>query len=180
MNWFKKYSFNISEEKPWFHVSDQKNLKLNPYYNPRQGQMGKGLYVTQYPDIWADGILGNRPFVYKILGAKIAQPSERPNQKELTNWGIKNGYLERGVIKRPDGSVVLGLDNKPLIGLIETDKFEEIKWQDPMTGIDNHGLEHEYLKSKGYNGVEALYSPDGQQAVIFSFDNIKIYPYEEY
>ena len=49
-------------------------------------------------------------------------------------------------------------------------------YKDPMTGSKMSGLEQEYLKSKGYDGVSASYSPDGEQSLIFNYDKVKINP----
>lgn len=191
MNWYKKSQLNnnkytciltcmpskkikLSNNEIWYHVSDNPNLKIDINHSLRQGQMGKGFYVTKEPEIWADGNLGERPYVYEVYGVNIASSDERPSREELTKWGIQNGYLEMGIVKRPDGSTVLDLHGDPLIRPIETDKLKNIMWRDPMTGASLHALEHEYLKSKGFDGVEAVYSPEGHQAVIFSLENIKI------
>lgn len=193
MNWFKQeldlfsgknkhifsqFSLNSFNKNMidgrWYHVSDNPNLEINFNYIPRQGSMGKGFYVTKEPEIWSDGNLGKRPYTYEVYGANIATPIDRPDRKKLVEWGIENGYFEMGVIKKPDGSTVLDLNGEPLIRPIETDKFKKVMWQDPMTGVSTHALEHEYLKSKGFDGIEASYSPEGNQAIIFSPEKIKL------
>jgi len=160
-----------------YHVSDNPNLKIDTNYNPKQGQLGKGFYVTKNPETWQSGQIGNRPYVYEIDNAGLNIAKDYPTRDELINWGSKNGYYTKDVLKKPDGNYVLGMDGKPMKVWQETPKaLKLMEYQDPMTGSKMSGLEQEYLKSKGYDGVSASYSPDGEQSVIFNYDKIKIKP----
>jgi hypothetical protein len=160
-----------------YHVSDNPNLKIDTNYNPKQGQLGKGFYVTKNPETWQSGQIGNRPYVYEIDNAGLNIAKDYPTRDELIKWGSKNGYYTKDVLKKPDGNYVLGMDGKPMKVWQETPKaLKLMEYQDPMTGSKMSGLEQEYLKSKGYDGVSASYSPDGEQSVIFNYDKIKIKP----
>jgi len=160
-----------------YHVSDNPNLKLSKDYQPKQGQLGKGLYVTKDPEIWQGGQIGKRPYVYEIDASNLKIANDYPASSELIDWGSKNGYYKKDFLKKPNGEYVLGIDGKPMKIWQETSKAEKLMdYKDPMTGSKMSGLEQEYLKSKGYDGVSASYSPDGEQSLIFNYDKVKINP----
>lgn len=160
-----------------YHVSDNPNLKLSKDYQPKQGQLGKGLYVTKDPEIWQGGQIGKRPYVYEIDANNLKIANDYPTRSELIDWGSKNGYYKKDFLKKPNGEYVLGQDGNPMKVWQETPKAEKLMdYKDPMTGSKMSGLEQEYLKSKGYDGVSASYSPDGEQSLIFNYDKIKINP----
>ena len=160
-----------------YHVSDNPNLIINKDYKPKQGQLGKGLYVTKDPEIWQGGQIGKRPYVYEIDANNLKIANDYPVRSELMDWGSKNGYYKKDFLKKPNGEYVLGQDGNPMKIWQETPKSEKLMdYKDPMTGSKMSGLEQEYLKSKGYDGVSASYSPDGEQSLIFNYDKIKINP----
>jgi len=158
-----------------YHVSDNPNLKINKDYQPKQGQLGKGLYVTKDPEIWQGGQIGKRPYVYEIDTSNLKIADDYPLRGELIDWGSKNGYYKKDFLKKPNGEYVLGQDGKPMKIWQETPKAEKLMdYKDPMTGDKMSGLRQEYLKSKGYDGVSASYSPDGEQSLIFNYNKVKI------
>lgn len=160
-----------------YHVSDNPNLKISKDYNPKQGQLGKGLYVTKDPKVWQGGQIGKRPYVYEVDASNLKIADDYPTRGELIDWGSKNGYYKKDFLKKPNGEYVLGKDGGPMKVWQETPKAEKLmSYKDPMTGSKMSGLEQEYLKSKGYDGVSASYSPDGEQSLIFNYDKIKITP----
>lgn len=160
-----------------FHVSDRPDLKIDRNYEPKRGQMGKGFYATNEPEVWQSGQIGNRPYVYEVDTNNLNIAKEFPTQKELIDWGSKNGYFKYEPLKRPSGEIVRGPDGSVIKSWVETPKAQKfMKYQDPMTGETMSGLQHEYLKAKGYDGAAASYSPDGQQIVIFNYDKIKLIP----
>jgi hypothetical protein len=167
----------IQEARKLYHVSDNPNLKINKDYQPKQGQLGKGLYVTKDPEIWQGGQIGKRPYVYEIDASNLKIADNYPSRTELIEWGSKNGYYKKDFLKKPNGEYVLGSDGKPMKIWQETPKAEKLMtYKDPMTGSKMSGLEQEYLKSKGYDGVSASYSPDGEQSLIFNYDKVKLKP----
>jgi hypothetical protein len=164
-------------ENKLYHVSNNPNLKIDKNYSPKQGQLGKGFYVTKDPEIWQGGQIGKRPYVYEVNTNNLKLADNYPTRNELIDWGSKEGYYKNDFLKKPNGEYVLGQDGKPMKVWQETPKAEKLMdYKDPMTGNKMSGLEQEYLKAKGYDGTSASYSPDGEQAVIFNYDKIKLSP----
>jgi len=160
-----------------YHVSDNPNLKISKDYEPKQGQLGKGFYVTNNPETWQGGQIGKRDYVYEVDKSGLEIADTYPTRSELIEWGSENGYYKKDLLKKPDGEYVLGDDGKPMLIWQETPKAEKLMtYKDPLTGDKLSGLEQEYLKSKGFDGVTASYSPDGEQSLIFNYDKIKITP----
>ena len=165
-------------ESKVYHLSNNPNLKIDKNYNPKQGQLGKGFYVTKNIDDWGVESIGKRDYVYEIENfdeLRIAQPKDQPNRKQLVEFGIKNGFYKMDRVIKPNGDVVKDLDGNDLIRPIETEKYKKYAtYIDPMTGSSIDFLEQEYLKSKGFDGKEPYYSRDGHQIIIWNYDKIKL------
>ena len=54
-------------ENKVFHLSNNPNLIIDKNYNPKQGQLGKGFYVTKNIDDWGEESIGKRDYVYEII-----------------------------------------------------------------------------------------------------------------
>jgi hypothetical protein len=161
-----------------FHVSDNPNLTINKEYSPKQGQLGKGFYLTNNPDVWNEGNIGDRPFVYQVENPEslnIASPEIYPSRKQLVKFGVENGFYKMGIVTKPNGEKVKELDGSDMVRPIETDKYRiHATYSDPMTGSSSDFLAHEYLKQLGYDGLSPEYSRDGHQIIIWNYDKIKL------
>jgi hypothetical protein len=169
---------NSQTKNKLYHVSENPNLKIDPNYSPKQGQLGKGFYVSKDSETWRGGQIGKRDYVYEIDAKDLRIAEDYPTRSELINWGKDRGYFEYKTTRKPNGEIVyLSGTKKPHKSWQETEKAKKLMtYKDPMTGDIMSGLEQQYLKDKGYDGVSASYSPDGEQSVIFNYDKIKIKP----
>jgi len=167
----------LNEQKV-YHLSNNPNLIIDKDYNPKQGQLGKGFYVTKNIDDWGEEYIGKRDYIYQIKNfkdLKIAKPNEQPNRNRLVDFGIENGFYRMGKLVKPNGEIVKDLEGNDLIAPIETDKYiRYATYQDPMTGSSDDFLEQEYLKLNGFDGKEPYYSRDGHQIIIWNYDKIQL------
>jgi len=165
-------------ENKVFHLSNNPNLVIDKNYNPKQGQLGKGFYVTKNVDDWGEESIGKRDYVYEIINfdeLNIAKPSEQPSRKDLVDFGLENGFYKMSKVVKPNGDVVKDLDGSDIMRPIETDKYKKYAtYQDPITGSSIDFLEQEYLKSEGFDGKEPYYSRDGHQIIVWNYDKIKL------
>ena len=161
-----------------YHLSNNPNLIIDKKYNPKQGQLGKGFYVTKNINDWGEESIGKRDYVYGVENfdeLKIAQPNEQPSRKDIVDFGIRNRFYKMGKVIKPNGDVVKDSEGNDLIRPIETEKYKKYAtYKDPMTGSSIDFLEQEYLKSKGFDGKEPLYSRDGHQIIIWNYEKIKL------
>lgn len=165
-------------ENKMFHLSNNPNLVIDKNYKPKQGQLGKGFYVTKNINDWGEESIGKRDYIYEIINfdeLNIAKPTEQPSRKELVDFGLEMGFYKMGKVIKPNGEIVKDLDGNDMIRPIETDKYKKYAtYQDPMTGSSIDFLEQECLKSKGFDGKEPYYSRDGHQIIIWNYDRIKL------
>ena len=164
---------SISRLLNWYHLSDSPNLVVDAKYKPRLGEMGQGFYVTSQPKAWADSL--DRKCIYKILNSadfKIA--TDGPSPKQLIEWAIVKGFMEIKTLTRDNGEIILSLEGKPLKGAVTTPLAHKFMWQDPMSGNRMNGLENLYLKEHGFDGLEASYSPEGHQIILFDASKVRL------
>jgi hypothetical protein len=165
-----KLSHLFEEIRHWYHLSDDPNLNPQHDYDVRQGQLGRGLYVTSNPKSWND-TLGKRKYTYKVVNPnyfKIATKSPDIGDKRFVEWAIEKNYMEIRKVVRPNGIEVLDMNDQPMFRPDFTETGKKFLWQDPMTGKKTNDIENEYLKDHGYDGYEPSYSRDGQQIILFN------------
>lgn len=167
---------NYRVQANWYHVSDDPDLNLQAGFHPRQGQLGRGFYVSADRRIWRDS-LGKRRYTYKVINPQEFRISpDRPNlnDQQFIDWALAKGYMEIRPVMRPDGREVLGLDDKPMHRPDFTEEGQKFLWQDPMTGSKTQDIENEYLKDHGFDGYEPVYSRDGHQIILFDPTKVRL------
>ena len=82
--------------------------------------------------------------------------------------------MEIKTLTRDNGEIILSLEGKPLKGAVTTPLAHKFMWQDPMSGNRMNGLENLYLKEHGFDGLEASYSPEGHQIVLFDASKVRL------
>lgn len=166
-----------SIEKKIYHLSNSSNLKLDIDYAHRQGELGRGLYVTDSPEDWEGEQIGERPYLYEVVSfgdLKISGPKDYPSRQQLVEWGLDNGYYEIRQVEKPNGEKLYNDDGSALVRPIETDKYDRESYKDNMTGRSDLFLVNAYMKEKGFDGISPEYSPDGQQYLIWNLDKVRL------
>ena len=165
----------VEAMKALYHVSNNPNLEIDPNHEHRQGEMGKGFYVTTDPRAWRDTLTGRYVYSVDPRPLRIARGHNYPSHVQLAHWAIERGYMRMAPVVRPaTGEVIRDQAGEPLIRPEVTEAGKRFLWQDPMTGGSIMGLANEYLREKGFNALEASYSPEGQQIIILDPSVVKL------
>ncbi len=160
-----------------YHVSSQKDWKLDLNHNPQTGGIG-AFYVTTQPEVWQETLHRRYVHAFEIPTDVIAHsPKDYPSRDELVAWAVKQGYMSMQVVKRPSGEVVTewGSD-EPMIRPELAEKAKTLPLygtKDPMRGGGLTFLEYAFLKDDGFSAVESYYSPDGQEIAVFDTSCLK-------
>lgn len=171
-----RYSEIRTEARHWYHLSNDPQLDPQHNYDVRQGQLGRGFYITADPKVWKD-TLDKRGYTYKVINPndfKISADSPNVGNQDFVDWAVDKGYMEIKKVTRPDGREVLDLNDQPMYRPDFTETGKTFLWQDPMTGKTTNDIENEYLKDHGFDGYEPVYSRDGHQIILFDPTKVKL------